>query len=98
MNQGQIDSGMVNDEGLCGKPSYTIANGAGCNLIEVVVLALIIWILATLLSPVLAKVRAKAQAASCANRVMQWGLAFQLLRSRLPWLALYHEALGVHRL
>lgn len=48
------------------------------TLVELLVLAAIIGILGTLLWPVLAGTHAKAQRASCANQLKQWGLAFRM--------------------
>jgi prepilin-type processing-associated H-X9-DG protein len=54
------------------------SNKIAFTLIELLVLLAVIGILGSLLWPVLAGTRAKAQRASCANQLHQWGLAFHL--------------------
>jgi|ERR1017187_976731 prepilin-type N-terminal cleavage/methylation domain-containing protein/prepilin-type processing-associated H-X9-DG protein len=54
------------------------ANGNGFTLIELVVLVALVGILASILVPTLARSKTKAQSASCAAQLKQWGLAFQM--------------------
>ncbi|MGD1019821.1 MAG: type II secretion system protein [Verrucomicrobiia bacterium] len=74
MNSISNNSGADSVEGLRCNTSKDTA----FNLIELLVLVAIVVILAILLQPVMTKARANAQAASCANQLRQWGLAFQM--------------------
>jgi type II secretory pathway pseudopilin PulG len=54
------------------------SNKTAFTLIELLVLLAVIGILGTLLWPVMARTRARAQRANCANQLHKWGIAFQL--------------------
>jgi prepilin-type processing-associated H-X9-DG protein len=54
------------------------SGNAALTLLELLVLVAIIGIVATLLFPMLARARARAQGVGCINRLKQWGLAFQM--------------------
>ena len=65
-------------KGLGQKAQPYGANSCAFSLIELVVLVAMIGMLATILVPTLSRSTTKAQAASCANQLKQWGLAFHM--------------------
>ena len=57
---------------------FRTTSNTALTVIELLVFVAVVAILATVALPLLPKARARAQAASCANRLRQWGLAFQM--------------------
>jgi prepilin-type N-terminal cleavage/methylation domain-containing protein len=72
----------------------------GFTLIELLVVVAIIGILASMLLPALAKARAKANRAKCANNLKTMATAyngFAATHGEYPWMKIWRESQGIYR-